>query len=141
MCKFPRPHCTRKTNSPINVTKTFVFIKPIKLTFNFQISDFMPKFSHLPQLKKIRNKSMLQQLHTLRICKHYGAYLNMSHVMSRNPTSCICETKGVVTVKLISAFVFATWISVGPVQKPHCWFSHEAAHMLFTFHHSIQLIY
>ena len=53
------------------------------------------------------------------------------------------------TAKLISAFVFATWIvkflfyfqasssflclyrpvCVGPVRKPHCWFSHEAAHM------------
>ena len=54
----------------------------------------------------------------------------------------------------ISAFVFATqivqflfylnqkfqasssflclysWVCVGPVRKPHCWFSHEAAHML-----------
>ena len=59
-----------------------------------------------------------------------------------------------VTAKLISAFVFATRIvqfifylnpkfrasgsflclyrpvCVGPVQKPHCWFSHEAAHLL-----------
>ena len=58
-----------------------------------------------------------------------------------------------VTVKLISAFVFATrivlfllcltpkfqasscflWlyrsVCVGPVRKPHCWFSHEAAHI------------
>ena len=60
----------------------------------------------------------------------------------------------VVTAKLISAFVFATRIvqflfylnpkfeaysllllpyrsvCVGPVQKPHCWFSHEAAHIV-----------
>ena len=59
-----------------------------------------------------------------------------------------------VTAKLISAFVFATGIvqflfyfnpkfqasssflllcrpvCVGPVRKPHCWFSHEAAHLL-----------
>ena len=59
----------------------------------------------------------------------------------------------VVTVKLISAFVFATWIApfffflnpnfqassllqrlcmlvcVGPVQKPHCRFSYEVAHL------------
>ena len=58
-----------------------------------------------------------------------------------------------VTAKLISAFVFATPIvqfllyltpkfqasslllclyspvCVGPGRKPHCWFSHEAAHM------------
>ena len=58
-----------------------------------------------------------------------------------------------VTAKLISAFVFATQIvqflfylnpefqdsssflcmyspvCVGPVRKPHCWFSHEAAHI------------
>ena len=64
-----------------------------------------------------------------------------------------------VTAKLISAFVFATRIvqflfylnpkfqastgsflclygrpvCVGPVRKPHCWFSHEAAHMFVTF--------
>ena len=59
-----------------------------------------------------------------------------------------------VTAKLISAFVFATRIvqflfylnpkfqasssflclyrpvCVGPVRKPHCWFSHEVAHLL-----------
>ena len=73
------------------------------------------------------------------------------------PTICICKNKdadllrGNREAKLISAFVFATWIvqflfylnpkfqasssvlclyrpvCVGPVQKPHCWFSHEAA--------------
>ena len=71
------------------------------------------------------------------------------------PTICIGETKTqisfAVSAKLISAFVFATRIAqflfylnpkfqasssflclyrpvcVGPVRKPHCWFSHEAA--------------
>ena len=66
------------------------------------------------------------------------------------PAICIGEKKGAdqVTAKLISAFVFAIptvqfqnpkfqasssflclYRSVcgGPVQKPHCWFSHEAA--------------
>ena len=61
-----------------------------------------------------------------------------------------------VTAKLISAFVFATQIvqfllyltpkfqasslllclyssvCVGPVRKPHCWFSNEAAHFQFV---------
>ena len=61
-----------------------------------------------------------------------------------------------VTAKLISAFVFATRIvqfllylnpkfqasssflclyrpvCVGPVRKPHCWFSHEAAHWMIN---------
>ena len=75
------------------------------------------------------------------------------------PTICIGENKdadqlrGAVTAKLISAFVFATRIvqflfylnlkfqvsssflclyrpvCVGPVRKPHYWFSHEAAHL------------
>ena len=71
------------------------------------------------------------------------------------PTICICETKGADQLrgKLISAFVFATRIEqfllyltpkfqvsslllclyrpvcVGPVRKPHCWFSQEAAHI------------
>ena len=79
------------------------------------------------------------------------------------PTICIGENKdadqlrGNRAAKLISAFVFATGIvqflsylnpkfqasisflclyrpvCVGPVQKPHCWFSLEAAHLLLHF--------
>ena len=65
-----------------------------------------------------------------------------------------------LTAKLISAFVFATGIvqflfylnlkfqpsssflclyrpvSVGPVRKPYCWFSHEAAHMNINIRNS-----
>ena len=72
-------------------------------------------------------------------------------------TICIGENKGqisfAVTAKLISAFVFSTrtvqflfylhpkfqasstflclcsFVCVGPVQKPHCWFSHQAAQL------------
>ena len=68
------------------------------------------------------------------------------------------------TVKLISAFVFATWIvqflyflnpklpasshllclcssvCVVPVRKPHCWFSHNAAHIVPEMH-SVHCIY
>ena len=80
-----------------------------------------------------------------------------------------------VTAKLISAFVFATRIvellfylnpkfhassaflclyrsvCVGPVRKPHCWFSHEVAHIIRSFgsiepvqimpHHEIIYVY
>ena len=75
------------------------------------------------------------------------------------PTICIGENKGADQLrgnrgKLISAFVFATRIvqflfyltpkfqasslllclyrsvCVRPVRKPHCWFSHEAAHIV-----------
>ena len=77
------------------------------------------------------------------------------------PTICLGENKGAdqlrgnrEAAKLISAFVFATWIvqclfylnpkfqasrrllclyspvCVRPVRKPHCWFSHEAAHII-----------
>ena len=88
------------------------------------------------------------------------------------PTICIGENKDAdqlrgYTAKLFSAFVFATLIvqflfylnpkfrasssflclyrpvCVGPVRKPHCWFSHETAHMLkvsFTINLTI-LIY
>ena len=80
----------------------------------------------------------------------------MSRLM-RKPTICMCENKDADQLrgnaKLISAFVFATRIVrfllystpkfqasshllclyspvyVGPVRKPHCWFSHEAAQM------------
>ena len=71
-------------------------------------------------------------------------------------TICIGENKDAdqLTAKLISAFVFATRIvqfllylnpkfqasssflclyrpvCVGPVRKPHCWFSHEEAHFI-----------
>ena len=86
----------------------------------------------------------------------------MSRLMGK-PTIYICENKDADqlrgTAKLISAFVFATRIvqslyflntkfhdsssllclyrpvCVGPVRKPHCWFSHEAAHI-----HAIILI-
>ena len=81
----------------------------------------------------------------------------MSRLMGK-PTICQGENKGAdqlrVTAKLISAFVFATRIvqfllylipkfqasslllclyssdCVGPGQKPHCWFSHDVAHIL-----------
>ena len=81
---------------------------------------------------------------------------HLSHLL-RKPTICICENKGAdqlrKTKKLISSFVFATRIvqflyllnpkfpvsshllclyspvCVGPVQKAHCWFSHEADHL------------
>ena len=80
----------------------------------------------------------------------------LSHLMGK-PTICIGENKGADQLcgnrELISAFVFATRIvqflfylnpkfqasssflclyrpvCVGPVRKPHCWFSHEAAHL------------
>ena len=85
-------------------------------------------------------------------------YMHMSHLV-RKPTTCICENQdadqlwGDCEADLISAFVFATQIvqfllyltpkfqasssflclyksvCVRPVRKPHCWFSHEAAHM------------
>ena len=72
----------------------------------------------------------------------------------RKPTFRIRENKGTVTAKLISTFVFATQIEcflsfpnpklltsshlmcmyslvcVELVQKPHCWFSHDAAHIM-----------
>ena len=77
--------------------------------------------------------------------------LHMSRLMGK-PTICIYENKD--ADQLISAFVFATRIvqflfylnpkfqasssflclnrpvCVRPVRKPHCWFSHEKAHMI-----------
>ena len=76
---------------------------------------------------------------------------DLSRLMGK-PTICIGENKG--AEQLFSAFVFATRIvqflfylnpkfqassfllclyrpvCVVPVRKPHCWFSHEAAHVL-----------
>ena len=87
------------------------------------------------------------------------------------PTICIGENKGTdqfaVTAKLISAFVFATRIvqslfflnpkfqasnlfprlhssvCVEPTRKPHCWFSHKAAHLSTSqacFPHHVQIM-
>ena len=84
-------------------------------------------------------------------------------------TFCICENKGAdqlrITAKLISPFVFATWIvqflyflnpkfpvsshvlflyssvSVGSVWKPHCLFSHDFAHISFFFSYTPQPLY
>ena len=79
----------------------------------------------------------------------------MSHLVGK-PTICIGENKD--ADQLISAFVFATRIvqflfylnpkfqasssflplyrpvCVGPVRKPHCWFSHEAAQYIVYFY-------
>ena len=80
----------------------------------------------------------------IRLCQH------LSRIM-RKPTISICKNKG--ANQLICAFVFAARIvpflyflnlkfpatchllcsyssvCVGPIRKPHCWFSHEAAHL------------
>ena len=74
--------------------------------------------------------------------------------LMRKPTICICENEDVdqLTAKHISAFVFATRIlrflffpkfqassyhlcmyssvCIRPVQKPHCWFSHDAVQIV-----------
>ena len=69
----------------------------------------------------------------------------------RKPTISICENKD-ADQKLISFFVYATWIvqslflnpkfqassrpvtvCVRPVRKPHCWFSHDVAQVLFQY--------
>ena len=91
----------------------------------------------------------------------------MSRPMGK-PTICIGENKGAdqfaVTAKLISAFVFATRtvqflfylnpkfqasslllclyrpVCVGPVRKPHCWFSHEVAQIVISEHISKLLV-
>ena len=99
---------------------------------------------------------------TLRVQPH------MSHLV-RKPTICICENKDAdqlrgYSAKLISAFVFAKGIvqflfylnpkfqasssflclyglvCVGPVRKPHCWFSHEAAHILLCDLHLFEVM-
>ena len=82
---------------------------------------------------------------------------NLSRLMGK-PTICICENKDADQLRgnreADHAFVFAKWIvqfllylypkfqassillclcssvCVGPVQKPHCWFSHEVAHFI-----------
>ena len=85
----------------------------------------------------------------------YSSRMNMSRLMGK-PTICIDKNKDADQLRgnrEISAFVFATRIvqflfylnpkfqaassflclyrpvCVGPVRKPHCWFSHEVAKM------------
>ena len=87
-----------------------------------------------------------------------GVYISWTCYPDKNQQFAYAKTKGqisfAVTAKLISTFVFAkqiveslfylytkfqpssiflclcSSICVGPVQKPHCRFSHEAAHIL-----------
>ena len=91
---------------------------------------------------------------------------HLSRLMGK-PTICIGENKDADQLRsnheADHAFVFATWIvhflfflnpkfqasssflclyrlvCVGPVRKPHCWFSHEAAHLLHV--HVLLLCY
>ena len=99
---------------------------------------------------------------TSKLCFNFWALKMIWAASWENQQSAYAKTKTqisfAVTAKLISAFVFATrivqflfylnpkfqasssflWlyslIGVGPVRKPHCWFSHEAAHMFFNKH-------
>ena len=65
----------------------------------------------------------------------------------RKPTICICENnRAFVFATRIVQFLFYLYpkfqasssflclyksVCVGPVRKPHCWFSHETAHFLY----------
>ena len=94
--------------------------------------------------------------HEWLIRKHNSVHTgtDMSSIM-RKQTFCTCKNKGAVTAKLISTFVFATQIVQIPyllnqnflvsshllclyslfcvryVRKPHCWFSHDMAHVIY----------
>ena len=91
-------------------------------------------------------------------------YIHIGAASWENQRFAYAKTKAqisfAVTAKLISAFVFATrieqtlyflnmkfhasscllWlyrpVCVGPVRKPHCWFSHEAAHSMYIYKNS-----
>ena len=69
----------------------------------------------------------------------------MSRIMGK-PTICICENKGADQLPGYRIVQFLFYLNpkfqasssflclyrsvcVGPLRKPHCWFSHEAAHM------------
>ena len=77
----------------------------------------------------------------------------------RKPTICICENKDAdqfhgnqeayqrfcfrytdstlpPLLKLLACFCDYSLIWVGPVRKPHCWFSHETAHIIKGMHAS-----
>ena len=88
-----------------------------------------------------------------------GAILQMSRAM-RKPTTCICKNKNSdqlrsnceadehlcfchtdSTIPLLSkskissplpSYVLVQLVCVEPVRKPHCWFSHDAAHLEFS---------
>ena len=80
-------------------------------------------------------------------------YISLKLLSVKKTVICICKNKSTdnrlkvsisITAQLISfetqivQFLFylnpsfiVQAVFVGPVQKPHCWFSHEAAHFLF----------
>ena len=97
----------------------------------------------------IRNTSMKYFVYKSNTSSLTFTVLHMSRLMGK-PTICISENKDADQLR---AFVFANRIvqflfylnskfqasssflclyrpvCVGPVRKPHCWFSHEAAHI------------
>ena len=56
------------------------------------------------------------------------------------PTVCIDENKGADQLRhsdstiplLLKTFSVTVQVGVGPVRKPHCWFSHETAYFTYA---------
>ena len=89
-------------------------------------------------------------------CKSWNSMAQHLSCVMRKPMFCIWENKGTDQLRSNCAFVFTTWIvqfllflnlkfpasirllclfssvHVGPVLKPHCRFSHDAAHYLLS---------
>ena len=112
--------------------------------------------THKQQLLRSCWSSQITYPHSSLASLSEAGYQNIGHISfnnntshaKRKPTFCIC------TAKLISAFIFATWIvqflnflnpkfptsshvlclyssvCVGPVQTPYCRFSYDADHIL-----------
>ena len=74
--------------------------------------------------------------------------VHMSRIMGK-PTICICQNSAfVLATPIVQFLLYLTpkfqasslllWlyrpVCVGPVQKPHCWFFHKAAHIFYMQH-------
>ena len=120
------------------------------------VSDLVFPFTYLiPAQIVIRNWFMLRQsifLYKIIYEPPRGKTNNLHRRIAENKDA--DQLRGNSKEKQISAFVFATQIvqflfylnpkcqasssflclyrpvCVGPIRKPHCWFSHEAAHMI-----------
>ena len=123
------------------------------LTSIFIFATWIVQFIYHLNPKKFPASSHLLLLYSL-VCV---AYVLKPHTVSWFFHNVAHMSRPMVTAKLISAFVFATRIvqflfylnpkfqasssflclyrpvCVRPVWKAHCWFSHEAAHILIKF--------
>ena len=112
----------------------------------------MQKLIKTPALMPSSRKQFTHHLLSMSTCERLHEKTNILHMRNKdahqlrsnheaNQPLCFRYTNS--TIPLISKSKISSLVvvhpGVGPGQKPECWFSHDAAHMLFTEHIRIQV--